>query len=60
MILQVFQQVGTTEIIVIAVVLLILFGGKQLPKLGKGLGESVREFKKGAGGSEKKESKDED
>lgn len=43
-----FSSIGTTEIIIIAIVLLVLFGGKQLPKLGKGLGESFREFKKGA------------
>jgi sec-independent protein translocase protein TatA len=36
---------GTTEIIVIAVVLLILFGGSQLPKLAKGLGESLKHLR---------------
>jgi sec-independent protein translocase protein TatA len=40
------SNIGTTEIVVIAVVLLILFGGKKLPELGKGIGDSIREFKK--------------
>jgi sec-independent protein translocase protein TatA len=34
------------EIIIIAVVLLILFGGKKLPELARGLGESIKEFRK--------------
>lgn len=42
--------VGTTEIIIIAVVLLILFGGKKLPELARGLGEAVKEFKKSLSG----------
>jgi sec-independent protein translocase protein TatA len=35
------------EWIVVAVVVLVLFGGSQLPKLAKGLGSAQREFKKG-------------
>lgn len=41
-----FKNIGTTEIIIIAVVLLILFGGKKLPELARGLGASGRELKK--------------
>ena len=37
---------GTQEIIVIFLVLLLLFGGKKLPELAKGLGKGIREFKK--------------
>lgn len=37
---------GPTELIVILVILLLLFGGSKLPALAKGLGQSVREFKK--------------
>lgn len=37
---------NSTEIIIIAVVLLVLFGGKKLPELGKGLGDSIKEFKR--------------
>ena len=40
-----FRNLGTTEIIIIAVVLLILFGGKKLPELARGLGEAGKELK---------------
>ena len=36
---------GPTELIVIAVIILILFGAKRIPDIGKGLGGAVREFK---------------
>ena len=39
-----------THLIVIAVVVLVLFGGKKLPELGKGLGEGLRGFKDGMKG----------
>ena len=55
-----FQNIGSTEIIIIAVVLLVLFGGKKLPELAKGLGEASKEFRKafqtGADNKEDKES----
>jgi sec-independent protein translocase protein TatA len=37
---------GTTELVVILVILLVLFGGSRLPGLAKGMGESIRNFKK--------------
>jgi sec-independent protein translocase protein TatA len=37
---------GPTELIVILVILLVLFGGAKLPGLAKGLGQSIKEFKK--------------
>ena len=37
---------GTTEIIVIVLIILILFGGKKIPELMRGLGTGVKEFKK--------------
>ena len=37
---------GTTEWIIILVVVLLLFGGKKLPELFRGLGKGVHEFKK--------------
>lgn len=36
---------GTTEIIVIALIVLLLFGGAKLPELMRGLGKGVKEFK---------------
>jgi sec-independent protein translocase protein TatA len=41
-----FRNIGTTELIVIFVILLVLFGGKKLPELGRGIGDAIREFKK--------------
>lgn len=49
-----FQNIGTTEIIIVAVVILIFFGGKKLPELSKGIGEAIREFKKASKDDEKK------
>ncbi len=37
---------GPTEIILIILALLLLFGGKKIPELMKGLGQGMREFKK--------------
>jgi sec-independent protein translocase protein TatA len=37
---------GSKELIIIAVILLVLFGGKKLPELGRGIGEAIRDFKK--------------
>jgi len=42
-------NIGTPELIVIGMVLLLFFGGKKIPELAKGVGDSVREFKKAAG-----------
>ncbi len=39
--------IGTTEIIVIGAIALLLFGGKKLPELMRGLGKGVKEFKEG-------------
>jgi sec-independent protein translocase protein TatA len=41
---------GTQEILVCAVVALVLFGGKKIPELAKGLGEGIRNFKDGMKG----------
>jgi sec-independent protein translocase protein TatA len=40
-----FLGLGPTELIVILVILLLLFGGSKLPSLAKGLGQSIKEFK---------------
>ena len=39
---------GGTELIVILLIVLLLFGGAKLPSLAKGLGQSIKEFKKAA------------
>lgn len=43
-------MLGTSEIIVIALVVLLLFGGKKIPELMRGLGKGVRSFKDGMNG----------
>lgn len=48
---------GMTELIVIALVVLLLFGGKKIPELMKGLGKGVRSFKEGMNEPEKGEEK---
>ena len=46
-------NVGPTELIVVLVIVLILFGGKKLPDLARSLGRSLGEFKKGKDEGEK-------
>ena len=45
-------RLGTTEIILIIAVILLLFGGKKIPELMKGLGGGIKEFKKAAKGED--------
>ncbi|MBP5172903.1 MAG: twin-arginine translocase TatA/TatE family subunit [Bacteroidales bacterium] len=42
-----FQTLGIWEILIIALVILLLVGGKKIPELMKGLGKGVSSFKKG-------------
>ncbi len=44
--------IGAQEIILIALVVLLFFGGKKIPELMKGLGKGVRSFKEGMNGLE--------
>lgn len=39
-------MIGTTEIILILIVILLLFGAKKLPELARSIGDAIREFKK--------------
>src|SRR3982750_4082105 len=43
---------GTPEMMLIFVIVLVLFGGQKLPEFARGLGKSIREFKKAAAGVE--------
>lgn len=45
-------NLGTGEIIIIAIVVLLLFGGKKIPELMKGIGKGIRNFKDGVNGIE--------
>ena len=46
-------NLGAGEIIIIALIVLLLFGGKKIPELMKGLGKGVRNFKEGMNNIEK-------
>ncbi len=52
-------SLGMTEIIIIALIVLLLFGGKKIPELMKGIGKGVRSFKDGVKGIEEEINKDE-
>jgi sec-independent protein translocase protein TatA len=46
------MSLGPTEIILIVVVIVLLFGGRKIPELMKGLGQGMREFKKASRGDD--------
>jgi sec-independent protein translocase protein TatA len=48
------MRLGITEILLILVLALVVFGGSRLAGVGKALGQSIREFKKEVGSEEKK------
>ena len=50
--------IGTTEILIIAAIILLLFGGKKLPELIKGVANAIKEFR-GAVKEEKTEKAEE-
>jgi len=43
-----FGNIGTGEIILILLIILIFFGAKKIPELAQGLGKGLREFRKAA------------
>lgn len=45
-------NLGTGEIIIIAIIVLLLFGGRKIPELMKGLGKGIKNFKEGVKGIE--------
>ena len=46
---------GPTELIIILLILLLIFGGSKLPGLAKGLGQGIKEFKNALGGKDEKD-----
>ncbi|MBC34606.1 MAG: twin-arginine translocase TatA/TatE family subunit [Bacteroidetes bacterium] len=48
-------MVGPWQIVIIAIIVLLLFGGKKIPELMKGIGRGVKEFKEGINPDEEKE-----
>jgi len=52
-----FGSLGIWEILLIIVVIALLFGGKKLPELGKGLGQGIKNFKNAVKGIDEEEEK---
>ena len=52
--------IGPWQIVLIVVIVLLLFGGKKIPELMKGLGQGAKEFKKGLAGENEEEEKKKD
>lgn len=50
--MKILGVIGGPEILVIALIVLVLFGGKKIPELMKGLGKGVKEYKKAMNGFE--------
>lgn len=50
-------MIGTAEIIFIVLIVLLLFGGKKIPELMRGLGRGVRSFKNGVNGIDEPDEK---
>ena len=51
--------IGTQELLLIALIVLLLFGGTQIPKLMRGLGKGVKSFKDGMNEKDEEEKSDE-
>jgi sec-independent protein translocase protein TatA len=54
----VFSSIGPLEIVIVVVVLLLIFGPKRLPSLGRSLGTEMREFKESITGHDKRDETD--
>ena len=46
--------IGTPEIIIIVIVIVLLFGGRKIPELMRGVGKGIKEFREGIGGDDEK------
>ena len=54
--LTTFLQLSATHVIIVAIIVLLLFGGKKIPELMKGLGSGIKEFKDAVKEEDKKPS----
>jgi len=52
-----FGRIGIPELILILAIILLIFGATKLPDIGRALGKSIKEFKKGAKEGEEKKTK---
>jgi sec-independent protein translocase protein TatA len=48
-----FGPIGPQELLLVLLIVVIIFGARKLPDLGKSLGEGIRNFKKSIGGKDK-------
>lgn len=53
-----FQNIGFGEIIIIAIVLMVLFGGQKFPELARGIAQAMKEFRAALKDDEEDEKKD--
>ena len=58
--LAVFQSIGPTELIIVLVIVLVIFGPKRLPGLGRSLGSGMKEFRDSVTGKTSDRDLDED
>ena len=52
-------NLGTTELVIILVIVVVIFGASRLPQLGKGVGEGIRNFKDSIRSGQEKETDEE-
>lgn len=53
------MPIGPTELIIILVIVVLLFGARKLPELARGLGQSAKEFRKGLSEAEQEKKAEE-
>jgi len=44
--------IGTTELLILLVIVIVIFGARRLPELGSGLGKAIKNFKSGISGKD--------
>lgn len=52
-----FGRLGPMELVIILLIVVLLFGGKKIPEIAKGLGKGIREFKDSMNGQDEAEAK---
>ncbi len=51
----IFGPIGMQELLIVLVIALVIFGGKKIPELGRGLGDGIRQFKSSLRGDDAEE-----